>query len=67
MKSDRNPYQVMYEGESEKAYKVCQQGKTEAIWLPKSQCQLDDDIEPKRGSFYRIWVPDWLAEKSGLA
>ncbi len=64
--SDRNPHNVLYEGESEKAYKVRPEGSTKSVWLPKSQCCLDDEVTPKRGSFHRIWVPDWLAEKAGL-
>ncbi len=64
--SDRNPHHVTFEGETEKAFKVCPDGSTKSVWLPKSQCCLDDGETPKRGGSYRIWVPDWLAEKAGL-
>lgn len=41
--------------ETDKAYLVVIEG--DEYWLPKSQCELEDDT---------ITMPSWLAEKNGL-
>lgn len=44
-------------GETEKAFRFFN-GK-ESVWLPKSQCEWDDEAKT-------MAMPEWLAEEKGL-
>lgn len=48
--------------ESDRAVKI-QNALGQIAWLPKSQIRQREDIKDGRQAFY---IPEWLAEKSGL-
>lgn len=39
--------------------------RDKAIWLPKSQVEIDDD-SPSEGDSVEVTLPVWLAKKEGL-
>lgn len=65
-KSNVSDYDLLYISQTDKAVAVRQSEDHEMFWLPKSQVDFDDK-EYKRHAVVRITIPDWLAEKHGLA
>ena len=45
-------------GETEKAYRVTDTTPDKAVWIPKSQCERNED-----GTFT---MPEWLAVEKGF-
>lgn len=55
-------------GETERAYRITTDGKN-SFWIPKSQI-IDDDLPSGdiigTGEIVSLFLPQWLAIKSGL-
>ena len=65
MKSNVIDVQVMLHHRTDKAALVSDDGdRDNAVWLPFSQIELDDDAMP--GQTVEIVVPEWLAADKGL-
>jgi hypothetical protein len=69
MKSDLIDVTVQMHAETEKAVLVSDDGdKSKAIWIPKSQCEVEFDPSMKeRGKgIATLTLPTWLAKERGL-
>lgn len=65
MRSDLIDLTVILRRETDKAYGIASEDKAgEIIWLPKSQCQIDDH-NPATGRA-ELTCPEWLAKEKGL-
>ena len=62
MKSDLVDVHMMLKAETEKAVLVYDDTPDRAIWLPKSQIE----IERKGALLVTVTMPEWLAHKHGL-
>jgi hypothetical protein len=64
---DRDEYKLSYHRATDKAWFLSDTGREDdASWYPKSQ--VDCDVgDPQRGRVYTFRVPQWLAEKNGIA
>lgn len=61
MKSDLIDVEVMLKAETAKAYLVYDADPSEAVWVPKSQCELE-----KNNGTCTLTLPEWLAKEKGL-
>lgn len=62
MKSDLVDVEVFKHAETGKAILVSDTGdKKDAVWLPKSQVEIEDD-----GKTVTVTLPEWLAQDKGL-
>jgi hypothetical protein len=53
--------------ETDAAYLVSDDGdRDKAVWLPKSQIQVDREYRRPEGRLIDIEMPEWLALKKGL-
>ena len=67
-KSDILDLVVTLHKSTEKAVLVSEDGdESEAVWLPRSQIEIE--VRPRAGGavLYDLQVPQWLAEERGLA
>ena len=64
MKSDLCDIDVWIVAESAAAFKVHTGDATKAVWVPKSQVEIDER-GPDR--FATITLPEWLAIEKGIA
>ena len=61
-KSDLIDVMVQKHAETEKAVLVSDDGdKAKAVWLPKSQCEIEPCDE-----YFKLTLPQWLARDRGL-
>jgi hypothetical protein len=58
-------YDLILLGQTDAAWKVCQDLGEDDVWLPKSQCEMHPP-NTKHGSSASFTVPNWLAEEKGL-
>lgn len=60
-------YTLHFHAESDKSYLVSDTGNhKDGVWLPKSRVEIvKGDAMP--GTVVEMEVPDWLAEREGLA
>lgn len=66
MPRDLTDLTLTFHAETDAAVLVSDDGDREkAIWLPKSQIELDDD-NPSEGDSVEVTLPFWLAKKEGL-
>ncbi len=57
---------LMFLHETDAAWLVSETGfKEDAVWLPKSQCGIDNP-DPESGEICEFSVPEWLALEKGL-
>lgn len=67
MKSDLIDIVVQMHAETEKAVLVSDDGdKDKAVWIPKSQCEVEPKAVVKGERFHTITLPEWLAKDKGL-
>ena len=52
--------------ETDKAYLVSEDRITEK-WIPKSQCQIDEDVYIDDGRAYTVIMPMWLYKEKGFS
>lgn len=64
-RSDRESVQVIYHGETEKAWRVEALHGPAIAWVPKSQCALMPE-DPNVGDECWLMIPQWLLEKTQL-
>ena len=51
--------------ETERAIRVAEsENDDEGFWLPKSQVEYEDGVEP--GDWVDVEIPEWLAKDKGL-
>jgi hypothetical protein len=63
MSSDKTELDLHWHGETELAIRVSENGDEErAVWLPKSQVEF-----ARTRTGVSVELPEWLAEREGLA
>lgn len=62
MKSHLAELTVILKHETSRAWLV-DHGGDDAVWVPKSQCELEPDAN---GKTHTLTCPQWLAEDKGL-
>ncbi len=63
--SDLVDLDIVIRRETDKAWGIADPIKTgNIIWLPKSQCEVDDIKAPKMSA--KLTCPEWLAKERGL-
>lgn len=66
-KSDILDVRVVLHAETDRAVKVSLDETSEATWLPKSQIEIDSQTNINGTVICSLQIPQWLAEKRGLA
>lgn len=67
MKSDLIDVTVQKHAETAKAFLVSDDGdKSKAVWIPKSQCEIEAKACVGGEDFYELTLPEWLAKDKGL-
>jgi DNA-directed RNA polymerase alpha subunit len=67
VKSDLIDVVVQMHAETEKAVLVSDDGdKDKAVWLPKSQIEIDPSMKERSKGAAMITLPEWLAKDKGL-
>jgi len=61
---DGEEFHLLWQAETPAAYGVKEHGEGPLIWLPKSQCDVEDGAELGRAAMFL--VPEWLAIEKGL-
>lgn len=61
MKSDLVDVTVMLKAETAKAYLVYDSDPSDAVWVPKSQCEIEESNKT-----WTLTLPEWLAKDKGL-
>ena len=64
MKSNLIDITVEIEAETDKAVLVHEGDKSKAVWLPRSQIEIEKNA--LNGGIYEITLPEWLALDKGL-
>ena len=64
MKSNLCDIEVIYQTETERAYCIREDERSESTWLPKSECEIDGALE--RGMVVTLTAPEWLLTEKGL-
>jgi len=59
-------YERQLGAETDSAWGLVDEPAGTLIWLPKSVCHRTGG-STQLGAVIKLWVPDWLAEKRGLA
>jgi len=60
---DYADFDVQLLHETDLAYLVTETTPERGVWIPKSQCQLE---ETSVGGIYMLSLPEWLAVEKGL-
>lgn len=62
-KSNLKDLEVFLHHQTDRAYLVSLDGdKSDAVWLPKSQCEINGPVE----TYSTLTLPEWLALEKGL-
>ncbi len=61
---DGEEFRLLWQAETAMAYGVKEHGEGPLIWLPKSQCDVDEAAE--LGQVAMFLIPEWLAIEKGL-
>lgn len=59
--------EVVYLNQTEKAWLIAAHEEASPVWIPKSQCELEDSVEGHfHGMIYTLTLSQGLAEEKSL-
>lgn len=68
VKNSLQDIEVVYVSQTDRAWLVKPDEAADAVWVPKSQCQLEaeDGADPLPGDVVMLTAPSWILEEKGL-